>query len=693
MYSATKVAVLATFLTIGQIFGRADSTGRNQADESDIVSDSGTIRIHAVGDEARGLRTTVSLDADDAFLPSVLTMLSDLSGYNIVTGPEVNRRHRISIHLKNTPVEEAVNLVVRAAGLSYEIVGNSFLVTEHDNLEEEVGMSSYLVELQYARAGEMKDFLKDLTTRVQVDSGHNALLISTSPKIISEIRSIVNRLDVPSKQIVLRTRVIEVKVDKVRELGIDWEKLSKLTVTLAERPSDPILGSRSLEDHEIIWGDDESPTRVEALEKIDGLKNIGYFDRRLMAFDITLDYLLQTNRAKLLTDTRLSTMNNRKAQIHIGDEIPFIVRSTETASVERTKVGITVEIVPQINKDGYITAWVKPEESTIVKLINGELPWRSVRTAETTVQVRNKQKIVVAGLLSQKENVTVNSVPFLGDAPFFGELFRHYDEKEEMTDLIIEITPYILDNENPTAGMLADSIYDGKDPIQRLKEADEKIAGPLRDTSITGPTHLALTPKPTVLKPLQYSVGVHELAMGLPHNLQIWYTPWESIGNLRFGMKYGVSPGLALAIGYHKGRYAHEELYEFGSRLGVFGIKSLVNTDFFTWNVLIDAQFGEYNSVGGGMAMSIHARDLVALIVEVTESYTDQTPDDHPYWDPRLTGAVRFRFPKFRRVSFSGGINAYNSFHFVDPISENLDDYTFRPYFNIAYTGLFKEKH
>ncbi len=693
MYCATKVALLAAFLTIGQTQGRIDSTGPNQSAESGTASDSGTIRIHAVGDAAQGLRATVSLDADDAFLPSVLTMLSELSGYNIVTGPQVNRRHRISIHLKNTPVEEAVNLVVRAAGLSYEIVGNSFLVTEHKNLKEEVGMSSYLVELQYARAGEMKDFLKDLTTRVQIDSGHNALLISTSPKIISEVRSIVKRLDVPSKQIVLRTRVIEVKVDKVRELGIDWEKLSKLSVTLAERPSDPVLGSRSLEDHEIIWGDDESPTRTEALEKIDGLKNIGYFDRRLMAFDITLDYLLQTNRAKLLTDTRLSTMNNRKAQIHIGDEIPFIVRSTESASVERTKVGITVEIVPQINKDGYITAWVKPEESTIVKLINGELPWRSVRTAETTVQVKNRQKIVVAGLLSQKENVTVNSVPFLGDAPFFGNLFRHYDQKEEMTDLIIEITPYILDNDDPIAGMIADSVYDGKDPIQRLREADEALTKPFRDSSIVAPTHLALTPRTTVLKPLQYAVGVHEVAMGLPHRLQIWYTPWENTGKLRFGMKYGASPSVALAIGYHDGRYANEDMYELGSRLGVYGVKSLVNTDFFTWNVMIDAQFGEYNSVGGGMAMAIHARDLVALIIEATESYTDQTPDDRPYWDPWFTGAVRFRLPNFRRLSFSGGISVLGKSHFVDPISQSPDDYSYRPYFNIAYTGLFKEKN
>ena len=82
--------------------------------------------VMAQGDDA--LQRPVTIDADDAFLPSVLSILAAESGFNIVTGPQVNQEERISIHLKDTPIEQAMNLVVRAAGLSYEIVGKSFLV-------------------------------------------------------------------------------------------------------------------------------------------------------------------------------------------------------------------------------------------------------------------------------------------------------------------------------------------------------------------------------------------------------------------------------------------------------------------------------------------------------------------------------------------------------------------------------------
>ena len=89
----------------------------------------------------------VTIDADDAFLPSVLAILAERSGYNIVTGPGVNKEERISVHLRDVPIEQAMNLVIRAAGLSYEIVGRSFLVAPSRALKEQVGLTSYVIDL------------------------------------------------------------------------------------------------------------------------------------------------------------------------------------------------------------------------------------------------------------------------------------------------------------------------------------------------------------------------------------------------------------------------------------------------------------------------------------------------------------------------------------------------------------------
>lgn len=649
------------------------------------------LRVTAVGDTSHGLSTTVNLDADDAFLPSVLTTLSELSGYNIVTGPEVNRQERISIHLSNTPIEEAINLVVRAAGLSYEIVGNSFLVTKRENLEHQVGVSSYLVELQYAKAAEMKALLQDLTENIQVDSSHNALLITTSPKVISEVRNTIQRLDVPSKQIILRTRVIEVQVDKIKELGIDWEKLSELSAIFAERPYDPATGPRSLDWTEIEQEPGGSP-RTRVLQQINGLKNIGIFDRQLLAFEMTLDFLLQTNRATLLTDTKLATLNNRPAKIHIGEVIPFIVRSTESARVEREETGIQIEILPQVNDEGFITATVKPEASTIIELINGEIPRTKRRTAETTVLVKDRQKIVIAGLLNTEQTNDVQTVPFFGDLPFFGNIFKHYQSKDVTTDLIIEITPYVLDNVDPHAQMLKDSLVLDETPIERFERLEDAAQQTDLDSSIVGPTHLALTPATETLKPMQYVVSIHELSLGGGNDIQLTFSPWQTIGKLWFGVKYRPTPGLAFGFGYHQGNFINEQRYDLGSRFGLYGVKSLVDSRFLDLNLSIDAQLGRYNTFGGAVALGVHLGRLATVMAEISESYTPVTPRDREYWEPWATGAVRIRAPWNPRLSFDGGVSMRAAEYFSEPFSiDYQNDYLPFVYFDIAYTGVFRE--
>ncbi len=164
----------------------------------------------------------VTVHAEDAYLPSILSILARESGYNIVTDPNVNRQEQLTIHLDDVPIQQAINLVVRAVGLSYEIVGNSFLIAEPKKLAEEVGITSHVVELKYADAMELKDLLQDLTDKIQVDVSGNKLLINASPKRIAEIEDAIKEIDVPALQMLLEVRLIEVAVDAEEKLGIDW---------------------------------------------------------------------------------------------------------------------------------------------------------------------------------------------------------------------------------------------------------------------------------------------------------------------------------------------------------------------------------------------------------------------------------------------------------------------------------------
>ncbi|MCC6477524.1 secretin and TonB N-terminal domain-containing protein, partial [bacterium] len=185
-----------------------------------------------------GLQRLVTIDADDAFLPSVLSILAAESGYNIVTGPQVNQEERISIHLRDTPIEQAMNLVVRAAGLSYEIVGKSFLVAPAKNLKEQVGLTSYVVNLKYTDAATGAGMLKHLSDEITIDATGNKLLIVTSPKVLADVQRVVDEVDVPPLQILLECRMIEVAVDNQEALGMDWNRVSSLQSVIMESPVD-----------------------------------------------------------------------------------------------------------------------------------------------------------------------------------------------------------------------------------------------------------------------------------------------------------------------------------------------------------------------------------------------------------------------------------------------------------------------
>lgn len=401
-----------------------------------------------------GLEKLVSIDAEDAFLPSILAILAEQSGYNIVTGPGVNKEERVSVHLKDTPIEQAMNLVVRAAGLSYEIVGRSFLVATAKKLQEEVGLTSYVIELKYANALEVQKLLEDFNAQVQVDVSGNKLLIITSPKVITEIYDVIDKIDKPSLQIMLEAQLIEVAVEDEEKLGIDWGKLSELNVLVTEMGVDQ-YGSPSLVPEATRYK--ETPDELN-FYPVDDFLDAGYIARQPSVFQVTLDWLMKNNRAEVLANSKIATMNNRTALLKVVDVIPYILSAGGIGGqvqVIEKEVGIMLQIRPNVNTDGYITTDVIPEVSSVFQLVGPDknIPWIVKRTSSTTIRVKDGQSIIIAGLIGADSKVTQHKFPFLGDIPLIGGLFRHKTEYIKRTDLIIQITPRILSPDYPSDEM------------------------------------------------------------------------------------------------------------------------------------------------------------------------------------------------------------------------------------------------
>ena len=432
----------------------------------------------------------VSIHAEDTHLPSILAILASESGFNIVTGPNVESQNKLTIHLDDVPIDQALNLVIRAAGLSYEIVGNSILVANKSKLNEDIGISPHVISLKYANANDISILLENISENISIDNSGNNLLVSASPKKINEIREIVNEIDKPSTQIMLEARLIEVSLGDQEEMGIDWERLAKTTLIFAET-TDPQRLSEQITSGGLLPGMTADPDMLENAGTSDeflvetitpapynmvpeeiaytrNLSGINPFGRQLTAFDVTLDLLLKDNKANIITNSQVVTVNGHEATIEMVDVIPYLASSGGIGGnmqVLKETVGVKLNILPYVNSDGYITTEITPEVSSIISWTAQGYPWTKKRTSTTTVRVQDGETIVIAGLVNTEEVEVRTKVPILWRIPIIGKRwFSHNSVEEKKTDLIIQIKPSIVvDN------------YSGIDKKDYHERAEEKI--------------------------------------------------------------------------------------------------------------------------------------------------------------------------------------------------------------------------
>ena len=388
------------------------------ADDSPIVS----------GNVNPALKSPITLTAKEASLSEVLRVLADRSGMNFVVGEGV-QREKITIILNNTPLDESINLLVRASGLSYEIIGNSILIAEPEKLKEDVGLSSYVVELKYAKAEEVAAALGDLTKNIKIDKGGNRLICFASPRVIMEIERIVRSIDRPHILVMLETRLIEVSQDKLNQYGVEWQSFNP------EYPWD--LGA--------VVGVPEAPLRSSF--------SLNGATRGAFNINLALDLMVRNGDGRVLMDSKLTTTNNREASLHIGEIIPYVIQSYNLSSsggvnqqIEKENVGVILTMTPHINDKNQITLSLQPEVSNITgwKGASADIPVIRTRKTNTTVRVEDGQTVILAGLLSEEKTTTISKLPILGDIPVLGLLFQNKREEVKKTNLIIEVVPRII---------------------------------------------------------------------------------------------------------------------------------------------------------------------------------------------------------------------------------------------------------
>ncbi len=415
----------------------------------------------------------VTLIFRDADIRTVLHALSYKSGVNIVASSDVEGA--VSIRLIDVPWETALEVILKNHGLAAEKIGNIIRVITLANVAEEELQNEVFI-LNYAKAKEIADAIEATITgrgRIKYDERTNTLIVTDIPTNLYKVRTVVDRLDRRTPQVAIEARIIEARLGKEDKLGIDWNVeiaasgSARPTTFPFEKDRQPFSrskGDESIKSYFPSGGD-------IGTDAGDFLTSLSFPNVAADAFTFgTLDFTQLTATLKMLdkkTDTsvisnpNITTLNNKEAKIVVGQifNIPTYERNDSTGRMEITgynakDIGIILTVVPHINDAGDIVVDLKPEVTAFLlwdTFGTGaneiQAPRFTTRTAETQVMIKDGQTIVIGGL-RENETVKVNKkVPFLGDIPLVGELFKYKEDTIDTKDLLIFVTVRLVPGE------------------------------------------------------------------------------------------------------------------------------------------------------------------------------------------------------------------------------------------------------
>jgi type IV pilus assembly protein PilQ len=293
--------------------------------------------------------------------------------------------------------------------------------------EELLPLQTAILPVDYANAEELKKsigFTLSKRGSAEVDARTNSILITDIAERIDQIRSMVHDLDTETPQVEIIAKLVDVDVTAARLLGISWN------IENLHSDKERISGSIS----------HKTPLTGATTEmKLGMIRSFGNIDATIQALE-------NKNKATLLSNPSITTVNNRKARILVGKEIPLIVLDQSGNPItELKKVGITLEVTPYINADGRVTMDLHPEVSDLSSqsTVQGGIVFTTTE-ADTRVMVSDGETAVIGGLISQTETRFEQGVPILKSVPILGHLFRTSDVRKENRELMIFVTPRIV---------------------------------------------------------------------------------------------------------------------------------------------------------------------------------------------------------------------------------------------------------
>jgi type IV pilus assembly protein PilQ len=405
----------------------------------------------------------LSLMFQDIEIRAVLQIIAQHSNLNLVASDTV--RGNLTLRLQNVPWDQALDIILKTKGLDKRIDGNVMLVAPakeiSDREEQELNalqeveklspLRTELIQINYAEAEDIASLLKAsdnslLSERgsVSVDSRTNSLLVQDTASKLAEVRDLAKELDRPVRQVQIESRIVTASSGWTEELGVRWGATKIRSETSL---SGSLEGANDLNAQTGSGTADLADTLNVSLPVAGAAGSFGMTFANLskgLILDLELSALESENRGEVVASPRVITANQKEASIEAGEEIPFQnATSSGATSVQFKKAVLSLTVTPQITPDDRIIL-----DLTVTQDTRGEntISGPAINTQKVTTQVLvdNGQTVVLGGIYQQRTNRDETKVPFFGDLPGIGWMFRKKSDTRSKQELLIFVTPKIL---------------------------------------------------------------------------------------------------------------------------------------------------------------------------------------------------------------------------------------------------------
>ena len=402
----------------------------------------------------------LSLNFQDIEVRSVLQLIADFTDLNLVASDTV--QGSITLRLQNVPWDQALDLVLKTKGLDQRKIGNVLLVApaeeiaarERQELESQMQIAELaplrreLIQVNYARAADIASLFASVTAgdgeqrgSITVDDRTNSIIALETQQKLDELRRIVVQLDIPVRQVMIEARIVEANVGFDKALGVRWGG----SINAGDRFD--IFGRNPGGTGQMPTPTANSPFVDMGVAGATSGIGIGFITNNTI-LDLQLSAMESTGNGEIISQPKVVTSDKETAKILRGSEIPYQEASSSGATTTAfAEAVLSLEVTPQITPDNQVImeVVVTKDEPDFTQVVNG-VPTIRKNEVNAKILVGDGETIVIGGVFSSETQTSQEKVPFLGDLPVLGKAFRRDVSLENKSELLIFLTPRIINN-------------------------------------------------------------------------------------------------------------------------------------------------------------------------------------------------------------------------------------------------------